>query len=327
MFKLSCPGKIFLAGEYLALKGGPSFTLCVEPRFALEVRKKNASGEAPLFKVDSGISPESPAGKWILHHHEFFRDLDLRFVDPYQGRGGFGASSAQFLLVYFLKTDFVSLSNGLLIELSVDRLLAAYRHYSGNMTDPTNTTTNNTTNTTNTNNTTNNRQGGWLPSGADLLAQMRGGFVYGASARGALDRLTWPFDHLEFVAWATGNKIATHEHLKNLGDFSEAPLERVINSLEKGIRAGDQALFLEAFCAWGKELEALNLVHAKTLEMLQTLKSDPRVLGAKGCGALGADVILVLLATKDRDNFVRDHKISKPFTVKNLSQGIQWEPL
>ncbi len=90
----SIPGKTFLAGEYLALYEGPTLVFLSQPYFELSVNKGH--GET------AGIHKESPAGLFIRKHQEYFANFDLKFIDPYSGRGGFGASTAQFLGCYAL---------------------------------------------------------------------------------------------------------------------------------------------------------------------------------------------------------------------------------
>jgi mevalonate kinase len=311
MFKLSCPGKIFLAGEYLALKGSSSLVLCIEPCFELEVRQKT---ELEVRVEALGIPAGSPADRYIQGNREFFKNFELRFIDPYQGRGGYGASSAQFLLVYALLTHFEFVNQTSMPLISISELLSVYHNHSWD-------------------------GQGWMPSGADVVAQSRGGLVFGNRELGVLEQLSWPFPDLDFVAFSTGTKIATHEHLKTLSlktlsDFSTGSLAAILSRIEKSIREASQNDFLKGIGEWSEELKQRGWVHAQTLEYLQKLGQDPRVLALKGCGALGADVILVFLHAREREAFLQDWqdgtkgvKISNSFSLKNVSQGIQWKAL
>jgi len=65
-----------------------------------------------------GIHPESPAGLWWLRQR--FADQGLRWLDPYQGKGGLGASSAQFVAAYLAGCHLDK------IEPECKRLLDAY---------------------------------------------------------------------------------------------------------------------------------------------------------------------------------------------------------
>jgi mevalonate kinase len=297
MFKLSCPGKIFLAGEYLALKGGGSLALCVEPRFELLVRELTSR---EVQTEIAGIPKGSPADRYIDKNREFFKKLELSFVDPYMGRGGFGASSAQFLLVYFLRNEF---------HLALSPLMEAYHNNSWD-------------------------GQGWAPSGADVLAQSCGGLVFGSRTRGVLEQLPWPFPDLDFVAFSTGTKIPTHEHLKTLSDFSEESLSMTLSRIEGALREPNRVEFLNGIREWAEEFVKRGWVHGQTLESLKILQEDQRVLAVKGCGALGADVILVFLESQERDGFLKDWRIGKfglkilnSFSRVDISQGIQWKTL
>ena len=92
-FILTAPGKTFFLGEYAVLDEGVGLLCCTKPQFKLIV-KKDFSGEF------LGVHPDSPAGLWVRQNQWILKDFHLEFRDPHLGRGGFGASTAQFLLVY-----------------------------------------------------------------------------------------------------------------------------------------------------------------------------------------------------------------------------------
>ncbi|MGE0633718.1 MAG: hypothetical protein AB7O96_14990, partial [Pseudobdellovibrionaceae bacterium] len=99
--KLSIPGKTFLVGEYLALSGGAALIVCTEPRFKMKVKLKGSEANSSGLV---GIHPQSPAGKFYSENQDVFSSFSLEFTDPYEGRGGFGASTAQFAMLYALNT-------------------------------------------------------------------------------------------------------------------------------------------------------------------------------------------------------------------------------
>src|SRR2546428_1248481 len=88
----TAPSKSFFIGEYLALVGGRVLVAATLPQFELIVH----SGQGRV----RGIAAASPAGRWIATHPGFFNSTDIEFVDPHAGAGGWGASSAQFLMCY-----------------------------------------------------------------------------------------------------------------------------------------------------------------------------------------------------------------------------------
>jgi hypothetical protein len=81
--KLYVPGKFFLAGEYLALRGGPTLTAAMKPYFSFH-----------RSNLVHSLHPQSPAGrlssgplKGLLH-------------DPHENKGGMGLSTAEFIFQY-----------------------------------------------------------------------------------------------------------------------------------------------------------------------------------------------------------------------------------
>lgn len=294
MYSLSAPGKIFLAGEYGVLKGGAVVILNTEPRFELQISR----GSAEI----SGIPIGSPAEKMLGSQKKNWQDWDLKFVDPYSGRGGFGASSAQFLLVYFWLTESAAIQTGLLPQFNVRDLLKAYHKYSWD-------------------------GQGMPPSGADVVSQYLGGICFWSPLNGNLERLPWQFQDLEFLALPTGFKLATHEHLKDLKDFNSEQLKNIMLQIEKSMRLGDSQLFLKSMQDWSDILEKNNWVHERTLNLLKEILQDSRVRIAKGCGAMGADVVLLLMDRDDMASVAKDlvkKYQQQPITRQHLTEGIQW---
>ncbi len=55
----------------------------------------------------------------------------------------------------------------------------------------------------------------------------------------------------------------------------------------------DSSIFIKGIESYANELKNLNLTHPQTLSLLESLRKIPGVQAVKGCGALGADVVLV----------------------------------
>jgi len=258
---LSVPGKSFLAGEYLAMKEGPCLLFASKPRFELRANKGHGKTE--------GIHPSSPAGKLIAAQSEFFKNYDLNFIDPHEGRGGWGASTAQFLTAFVLCEWRESCELETLKALSISRLLESYWQYAWDGT-------------------------GFRPSGADLVAQYKGSLTYFEKRAGMVSVYGWPFHDIDFALIPTGKKLATHEHLKTLGDFDETKIAEAVATIRQGLQSGRSQDFVAGVRANGEALEELNFVAPHTQVMLTSLRKTPGVLAAKGCGALGADVVFVV---------------------------------
>ncbi|WP_413561186.1 hypothetical protein [Bdellovibrio sp. HCB209] len=259
---LSCtiPGKTFLVGEYLALHGGPTLFVLSKPCFEVTARK----GTGSL----GSIHPESPAGKFILAHSEYFKNIDLTFDDPIKV-GGFGASTAQFLGAYAFWMYRESHQLGMEAQFDFKHLLSVYQQYAWN-------------------------GEGTPPSGTDLIAQMKGSLTFFEKRKGLLSVTNWPFEDLEFYLIHTGNKVATHEHLKTLGEFDSSALEKAAYQVHEAFAAVNSSELIAGVKAYAKALNDLKFTCEPTLKLLEGIRALPGVKAAKGCGALGADVLFVV---------------------------------
>lgn len=273
MFRLTAPGKTFLLGEYVALQGGPTLVLTNQPSFELVV--KSTQEKNPV--VFENIDKESPASKFLLQQATAFKGYHLTFNDPYRGLGGFGASSAQFLLISVLKKILSEFS--LKINCRVSELLADYQQFAWD-------------------------GEGFMPSGADLVAQAQGNVSYFHKEQNRLQKLAWPFADINYYLLHTGNKVPTHQHLKELSFLTTHQLIDIVFAGLQHLQTKNAQGFINCINQYAQVLQALGLVCSKTTELLKIINTRTEVLATKGCGALGADVILVLVATKDHSIFL-----------------------
>ncbi len=271
MMKWCMPAKTFMIGEYAAIAGAPAFVLTTSPCFEL------ALCEQPGLH---GIHPDSPAGQWWQTQNN--NDVGLQWFDPYQGRGGLGASSAQFVGVFF--------AHHYLQHTVVEstELLNAYF------------------------------QSAWhgigaRPSGYDVLAQMSHGCVY-------VDPLTsqprtWPFSDLSFLLLHTGQKLATHHHLQALTLPQQLNrLTQLVDEATLAFETADSYRLVATINAYHQQLAQMNLVATHTLNCIDDLKKQDDVLAIKGCGAMGADVLFVLTPT-DRVQRLSQHLNDLGFNI------------
>lgn len=265
-FCFTVPSKTFFLGEYVALKGGPSILLSTEPRFKLTAIHKEQTD-------NKGIKSESPTGKLLAKHAELFRNYSIHFEDPYKGMGGFGASSAQFIMLYALIQQLQSL------KVDDVELLKVYERMAW-------------------------KGVGIPPSGADLIAQLHGGMCFFYKAKKKLTSFSWPFAELDFALIHTGNKLATHKHLENLADFNPSALEAIVQQGLVNIEQRDSQGIIHTINSYTRTLLSLGFVAQRTEELLKQIATCPEILAAKGCGALGADVILMLFTRKNQKNVI-----------------------
>lgn len=250
--KWQIPAKTFLLGEYAALFGGPAILLTTTPCFEFSL--------APTMDWQT-IHPQSPAALWWQHRH---RQDGFDFVDPYQGLGGMGASSAQFLAA-FLTTNF-NPSNAL----NYEALLQAYWQcaWSGK---------------------------GLRPSGYDVLAQTAEQCVFIAD-HCIQNTHPWPFNDIDFVLIHTGKKLATHQHLNTLLISKQIEhLATIVHQGQQSFLKQDSALLIEAINQYYQALTQMHFVAEHTQQLIEQFSKHPNVLAAKGCGAMGADIILLLV--------------------------------
>ncbi len=296
---ISVPSKSFFAGEYSALNGGPAILVATAPRFELRVRA--GAGWT------TGFNKDSPAGKLIQQHSLFFNQFDLEFFDPHMGRGGWGASTAQFLAAYRLLHWQGSLDSGggshfdheKLTYPMIARMLETYKEVAWD-------------------------GQGIPPSGADLVGQLKGGFTFFEKRQSLVTSLHWPFPDLEFYLIPTGEKVATHHHLQELKGFNTDVLETQIRRIQKALMNKNKLELIEGMHFISKELQDRHWVFEKTKEYLKYLNSIPGVLASKGCGALGADVVLAIVEKSQSILFealLKDEK--KPyFSRHHISKGL-----
>lgn len=250
------PAKTFLVGEYAALCGQSAIILTTEPCF--EVRRTTQPGL-------HGIHPQSPAGRWWAHCA--IPNLGLEWHDPYHGCGGMGASSAQFLGVYQACAE----QRGMVIH--PEQLLEDYQTMAVVAGQPT------------------------PPSGYDVLAQLLQGCVYINRQTTTYETCAWPFPDIGFILIHTGQKLATHDHLQslNLNRAVIGPLTALVEKAKSAFETNCGAALIDAVNGYHQVLTSNGWVAPHTQALIAELKTKTDVLAIKGCGAMGADVILLLV--------------------------------
>ena len=78
--------------------------------------------------------------------------------------------------------------------------------------------------------------------------------------------------------------------------------------VEQGKQAFEQtnsASFITAINAYHAELSNMQLVADHTLQAIAEFKELPDILAVKGCGAMGSDIILLVVPAKKQDNITQ----------------------
>jgi hypothetical protein len=291
---LSVPGKTFLLGEYVALDGGPSLLLSTSPRFQLFVRPRVADRDPPPFH------PQSPAGLYFNRHDEDLKPWHFEFRDPYTGQGGLGASSAQFALLYAFHHGWEWRS---VRDFPWDSLLKDYRAcaWSGE---------------------------GLPPSGADVVSQLTGGVTWFDGRTLQVEKLEWAFKEMSFTIIRTGHKVATHEHLKSEGVLApHSVLRTIVLEARKAFGTADHVRLIEAVNACSLALRQSGLTAPATTDLLDQMRDNHELFwAAKGCGAMGADVVVALHGpdrSADVVSWAKGRGLAICGGLESLSTGIE----
>lgn len=293
---LSVPSKTFLCGEYVALMGGPCVVLATEPRFHLLVTTPG-TGKNPFHA-------QSPAGQFLAKYPELLSDYSFEFQNSVPG-GGFGGSSAEFLLVSAFEQLRSPLKTEAQLELDLKKVLSDYGDLFQSELNK--------------------------PSGADIVGQARGWMTAFHRKAGRIQNFSWDFPNLGFHIYRTGKKLATHEHLKQLEpknfESLEAPCHQVWEALSQKI----ENHLLSGLTDFSRQLEKMGLQDADTMKMTQALCRESGVRVAKGCGAMGSDAILVVYDRRETNSAelnIKSKKMGLDFFANEsgLAKGLQKDP-
>lgn len=226
----------------------------------------------------------------LLATEPYFTWENQTFLDPHRGLGGFGASGAKFVFEAYLQGC-----------LDAAHALKKFRD------SPLST-------------------GG---SGADIVCQYTGGVTYFHPEKNIIEKLDWPFSDLSIFLIHTGHKILTHQHLEkhsNIASLPLAQLQHVVQFVHRAILEKDSTLLLYGISQYHTELDKLGLICDNTHQLLQKIYQRSEVLAAKGCGALGADVILVVTSHQDNAVF-KSWALQQDFNIvfsgNTFAHGIQ----
>ena len=283
--RISFPGKTFLIGEYAVLEGAPAVLLNTTPRFDFSITEQ---------KGKNCFHPESPAGQWLNRHPEILESFSIEYQDPYEGRGGFGFSGAQFNLVYLLKE---MLEGKTFEESDLSKMWKAYRGLSFK---------------------------NQKPSGADIVSQWLGGVCLFSFDPFEAYSMSWPFPDLDFFLIRTEVKLNTWEHLDQIKEKDFSVLSSIVKKAVAYMDRSDKKSFVSTLDEYTGELEKRGLVHQTTRSFLDKVRKIKSVITAKGCGAMGAEVVAVFFDSRDKEE-VRASLKNKNIIAdsNNLTSGVQ----
>ena len=235
----------------------------------------------PSAATDAPFHPESPAGLWLKSNPTAAK---IRLQDPHEARGGYGGSGAEFLAAWSFEKNIPALD--------LPRAIFAWSAWEDS------------------------RGGGG--SGADILVQAFGvnrlePFFLEVDLLGRSLKEIYPLRNQGLITlFHTGRKLATHEQKTPANLPLEEMEDMVLRAgswLEKGLFEG----FAREVQAYGEMLATLGLVAPHTAQALKSLAGKDEVF-AKGCGAMGADVILVVHRGADLEGWARENSLAETGT-------------
>lgn len=278
--RIKIPGKFFLSGEYAALRGMPTISVAVKPEFQFQSD----------FQKSFKFHPDSPAG--LLNPTEIQGVL----TDPYQGWGGMGLSTAEFIINYAMTHAEQKLET-LKVWQAYRKLLESHIN---------------------------------VPSGVDLITQLEGGYVATQMSSHLIEKKSWGFHSLKWCLALTGNKLKTHEHLKSdLKELNWSEVEGINSEINLSFASKNEKEFVTKLNDWRELLNNSGLETSLTTELISEIKKDKNVVFAKGCGAMGSDAIWILFHS-DSQVSLDSLFMNKSFLIHDsdvAQHGMTWENL
>lgn len=266
------------------MEGGPALLVNTQPRFQFHV-------QYPVNKVLHPFHKDSPAGLFVEENKKVFSSVSIKYMQAYES--GFGLSGAEFNCVYLLK---VLLEGGSVEDISCFDILKKYQNRNPISQKKLRT-----------------------PSGADMVSQWLGKVCI-FSKPSMAKSMNWPFKGLSFALFRTEENLKTWKHLENLKQKNFSKLKEISLTALKAVHSSSESLFLQSIHNYRKVLEEEGLTHPSTKKMLQQLDSHPEVLAVKGCGAMGAEVIVVFFKKDVSLEFLKYYKVVSG--LKDLDQGV-----
>ncbi len=269
------------------LKGEKALLLSLPPCFRFKALKRKAPvlhpGKALLNTTDRLFHKNSPAG-WFLKKNPHLLSYSFRVCDPHKGRGGFGFSSAAFNFLYALNQQHKTKT----FKVSLSFLRKLWQEYRSQP-----------------------FEGEFPPSGADLTSQWFKGLCVFSYSPFYIRALSWPFPCLNLAVLKTGISFPTWRHLKQLKSLKAKAFVDLKTTGQCAVQAvlkKNQPAFVEAVQKYAFYLNRYGFLHPKAKGLLSPLLKLPFVLGAKGSGAMGAEVLCMWFDKKDKKKLFSELK-------------------
>jgi mevalonate kinase len=288
--RIDVPAKTFFLGEYSVLRGKNALVLTHGPVFIFKFLKKQ-NGKL-------NFHPNSLAGKISKKHQDSIGNYIVEVSDPYNGIGGLGLSSAEFIAAWMFVDHIVNDDAPIILSFLMEEFF-----------ELTNLET-------------------IKPSGVDIVAQCQSKCFNKINSKNIrFESVNWPFKDYGIVLFHTLSHCSTHDHLSKI---QKIPDELLFAS-DSGIKSLENNNLDALVYYINKFVDIQNqagLLAQKTKDYIKLLNKENGVIVAKGCGAMGADVIAVIVDKKNIDDInkfgqsiglttlVRDFDFKQQFRVK-----------
>lgn len=225
-------------------------------------------------KTDAELSfhVNSPAGILWQENESNLKNIKIEITEKFNNLGGFGRSTAEYLSVL------IPGLNKNLTDFSVTR--KKYQDLS--------------------------LKSGAAASGADLAIQYFGNVTVVDSSKNNYASVEWKFKDYDFILVSTGRKVKTHEHVAQLDLKHVKSFVQVSDPIVQTYLKGSAIDFILGLKEWSRFLISESLTHPYSVELKNELEKNELVLCAKPCGALGADVILILCKKENSIQLQKD---------------------
>lgn len=246
----------------------PAKTFLIGEYAVLQGAPAIAVATTPCFEITyrntkptHAFHPDSPAGQ-LSQQHPPAVHIDIA---PQKHPGGLGQSSAEFLAVWAANPHNMT-------TIDIETILTTFWSCTSGLAT--------------------------RPSGMDIATQYFGQCTFFDGQQ--YQAMPWPFETLMLGLWHTGRKLATHTHLQSLHTPPHALTTLAQQALTAMLNQNDMA-FVNHVRAYQSALAHAGLQAETTAKYCQHLMTHPNILACKGCGAMGADVILALFHPEHQD--------------------------
>ena len=294
ILKIEIPSKTFLWGEYAALEGGCAGVVCTKPHFIFCSQEDETKEFSKKVNFESfKVHPQSPSGIFLTQEKKSLPST--YFQDPFYGAGGFGRSTAEFLSVYLHSKkmgfkDLIWESNKNNNGIKRGKLFPLPKEHQSLRTSYLKTFS----------------EGVRRPSAYDLMAQSLSGSEGCVCFEEIEDELcffsgAWPFSSLCVLLFKTDHKVKTHDHLTSIRSLDCKDLKEAASAVSQVFLSSQSESFLKALKTFDIQRAEKKLILPSILDLCASIHRKFQGTYARGCGALGADVIAVFISLNSED--------------------------